>query len=168
MCDLARDRGRARASLGDVLGGAHTREEECLDGSTELPIPDPSHRIVSFFLGYSTPSVRCMVILSTCLLQKQIWNCLSMCLIQDAMARKQNTFQYPWDDLSAYAFLHFALLRQVLSRVMLSINLSLVLVALSGLKSSSSQICWLFWWKNLSNSPCCEICWSSLTSGSFI
>ena len=30
------------------------------------------------------------------------------------------------------------------------------------------QISWLFWWKNLLNFPCCGICWSTLTSGSFI
>ena len=49
--------------------------------------------------------------------------------VPDPMAWKQCTFQRPWDHLSAYALPRFALLRQVLSRV-LSTGLSLVPVAL--------------------------------------
>ena len=46
------------------------------------------------------------------------------------MAWKQDAFQHPWDHLSAYAFSPFALLKQVLSKVVLSTGLSLVLMAL--------------------------------------
>ena len=50
--------------------------------------------------------------------------------VADPRAWKQDMFQHPWDHLSAYAFPPFALLRQVLLTVLLSIGLSLVLVAL--------------------------------------
>ena len=46
------------------------------------------------------------------------------------MAWKQDAIQHSWDHLSSDAFPPFALLWQVLSRVRLSIGLSLVLVAL--------------------------------------
>ena len=49
--------------------------------------------------------------------------------VPDLKAWKQDIFQHPWDHLSAYAFLPFAWLRQVLPRVLLSTGLSLVLVA---------------------------------------
>ena len=50
--------------------------------------------------------------------------------VLDPMAWKQDSFQHPWNDLSAFAFHRFALLRQALSGMMLSTNLPLVLVAL--------------------------------------
>ena len=49
--------------------------------------------------------------------------------VPDPMVWKQDAFQHPWDHLSACAFPPFALLRQVLSRVLLSTGLSLILVA---------------------------------------
>ena len=52
--------------------------------------------------------------------------------VLDAMAWRHDAFQHPWDYLSAYAFPPFALLRQVLSRVLLSMLLSLILVVLFG------------------------------------
>ena len=50
--------------------------------------------------------------------------------VPNPLAWKQDAFQHPWDHLSTYAFLPFALLRQVLSRVLALTGLSLVLVAL--------------------------------------
>ena len=38
-----------------------------------------------------------------------------------------------------------------------STRLSCLLLVHSGLRRSGSQICWLFWWKNISSSPCCGI-----------
>ena len=49
--------------------------------------------------------------------------------VVDPTAWKQDAFQHPWDGLSSNLFPHFAILRQVLSRVMLLIDLFLVLVA---------------------------------------
>ena len=48
--------------------------------------------------------------------------------ILDPMAWKEDIFQHGWDDLSIYAFSPFTLLRLVLLRVMLSQNLTKVLV----------------------------------------
>ena len=45
------------------------------------------------------------------------------------MVWKEDTFQHQWDDLQICAFLPFALLKQALSRVMLSHHLFMVLVA---------------------------------------
>ena len=53
---------------------------------------------------------------------------LYVSLVPDLMACKQDTFQHPWDHLSSYAFRPFALLRQVLSKVLILTGLS-VLVA---------------------------------------
>ena len=53
---------------------------------------------------------------------------LYLSLVLDPIAWKQNAFQHPWNDLSACDFPPFTLLRQVLLRVMLSANLSLVIV----------------------------------------
>ena len=52
-----------------------------------------------------------------------------MSQVPDLLAWKHDTFQHPWDHLSASAFPPFALLRQVLSRVLLSTGFPLVLVA---------------------------------------
>ena len=49
--------------------------------------------------------------------------------VPDSMPWKQDTFQHPWDHLSACAFPPFVLLRQVLLRALLSTGLSLILVA---------------------------------------
>ena len=54
---------------------------------------------------------------------------LYMSLVWDPMAWKQDAFQHPWDHLSTYTFQPFALLRQVLSRVLVSTSLLLILVA---------------------------------------
>ena len=48
--------------------------------------------------------------------------------VLDPMAWKPDAFQHPWDHLSTYAFPLFALLRQVLSRVLLSAELSVLMV----------------------------------------
>ena len=45
------------------------------------------------------------------------------------MRWKEDAFQHQWDNLNIYTFPLFGLLRQVLSRVMLSCNLSMILVA---------------------------------------
>ena len=50
--------------------------------------------------------------------------------VPDPIARKQDAFQHSWAHLSTYAFPPFVLIRQVLSRVLLSIGLSLILLAL--------------------------------------
>ena len=49
--------------------------------------------------------------------------------VPDSLAWKQDAFQHPWNDLNAYAFPLFTLLRQVLSRMMHLMNLSLFVVA---------------------------------------
>ena len=49
--------------------------------------------------------------------------------VLDPMAWKQDTFQHPWTDLSAFTLPLFDILRQVLSRVMLSADLFLILIA---------------------------------------
>ena len=49
--------------------------------------------------------------------------------VLDLLVWKQDSFRHPWDHLSAYAFLPFALLRQVLSWVLALTGLSLILVA---------------------------------------
>ena len=48
----------------------------------------------------------------------------------DPMVWKQDALQHPWDHLSAYAFLPFSLLRQVLSRMRLSAGLSVLVRSL--------------------------------------
>ena len=49
-------------------------------------------------------------------------------LVPQSMAWKQDAFQHNWNDLSAYVFSPFTLLRKIMSRVLLSTNLSLALV----------------------------------------
>ena len=49
--------------------------------------------------------------------------------VPDPMAWKQDAFHHPWNNLSSHTFPHFAFLRQLLSRVTLLGNLSLVVVA---------------------------------------
>ena len=79
-----------------------------------------------FLSGCSLSCAWCMVVLTwTCLPQEQIGNFLYMSPVLDPMSWEQDAFQQS-------QFLRvslFALLRQVLLRVMLSTNLSLVLVA---------------------------------------
>ena len=85
--------------------------------------------------------------------------------VPDPMAWKHDAFQHLWDNLSAYAFLPFALPHQVLLRVLPSTGFSLLLF---GLRRSGSQIYCRFSWRDLSNSPCCGTFWFSPTSRSFI
>ena len=51
-------------------------------------------------------------------------------LVLDPTVWKQEAFQHPWDDLSAYTFSSSSLIRQVLFKVQLSTRLSFVLIAL--------------------------------------
>ena len=80
--------------------------------------------------------------------------------IPDPMAWKEGAFQHSWDDLSVYAFPPFALLRQVLLRVLISRNLSAILVALLDHKRNGLPT--LF----LSEYPCSGTCLFSLMFGS--
>ena len=50
-------------------------------------------------------------------------------LFPDPMTWKQDACHYPWDILCVYAFPPFALMQQVLLRVMSSAGLSMILVA---------------------------------------
>ena len=77
-------------------------------------------------------------------------------LVPDSMAWKQDAFQHSWDRMSTNAFPHFDVIRQVLSRVLLSTGLLLVLVA----------ACWSQ--KEWFTYPNFGICWCSPTCGSFI
>ena len=81
-----------------------------------------------FFLGCPIPSARCSVPHVELFASTKLPLYVSFA-IPDPIVWKQDAFQHPWANLSAYAFFPFALLRQVLSRVMLSTNLSLILVA---------------------------------------
>ena len=54
---------------------------------------------------------------------------LYMSPVPNLVAWKHDAFQHPWDNLSAYTFPPFTLIRQVLLRVLLSTELSLILVA---------------------------------------
>ena len=54
--------------------------------------------------------------------------------VADPMAWKEDAFQHSWNSLYFYAFPLLALLRQVLLRVVIFRNLSVILVALFGLR----------------------------------
>ena len=56
---------------------------------------------------------------------------------------------------------------KALPRVMLSTNLSIVLVAPLWVQKEWFKIYWLFSWKTLLSSSCYEVFWFSCTSGSF-
>ena len=49
--------------------------------------------------------------------------------ISDPMAWNEDTFHHSWNILSVYAFLPFGLLRQVLLRVLISQNLTMILIS---------------------------------------
>ena len=49
--------------------------------------------------------------------------------VPDLMFWKEDTFQHNWDDLNVYALPPFTLLRQILLRVLISWNFSMILIA---------------------------------------
>ena len=108
----------------------HPREDKYLSGLVETSGPGPSYRLVPFSPGvrYHSHTVQSSSHGLICY-QRNVKLPLYVPLLLDCMVWKEDAFQHPWNDVSAYTFPPFILLRQVLSRVMLLTNLSLVLVA---------------------------------------
>ena len=80
-----------------------------------------------FFLRCSTWFTRSSIaLMKICLLPERTQNYIFTSL-RFRIPWKQDSFQHPWDGLTAYTSTHFALHRHVLSRVLLSARLSLVL-----------------------------------------
>ena len=118
-----------RTALGDVVCYIYSREEDCCNGPVEPSRPGPSLILVTPSSGV------CCHLQSVWLFSRRLVCYQSerkasfVSSVLDSIVWKQDAFHYPRNALTTYMFHPFALLRQVLQRVMLSVNLSLVLVA---------------------------------------
>ena len=106
-------------------GQIYSGEEECFGGPAQSSRPGSYllPRVFEAICGvFGRPYLELFVTHANAKLPLYVYP------VPDPMTWKQDVLQHPWDHLSAYAFPPFSLLRQVLSRVLLSTGLLLVLV----------------------------------------
>ena len=93
---------------------------------------------------------------------------LLVCVSYSRSCGLEDAFQHSWDNLSIHAFSPFALLRQILLRVLVSRNLIMILIAPLWPQKEWFADFSLLLWKFLLSSPCFGICWCSPMRESFM